>query len=280
MTFEHEIPKGSRLYFGRSASLKRDIENRASQILSNKGYEEIVTPNFSYEQHQSIDGERELIRFSDESNATIALRADSTLDVVRLITTRLGRSTDHKKWFYIQPVFKYPANEQYQIGIEDIGSLDLGDKLQDMISIFETLDIKPTIQLSNIMIPKLIAEALGVTYKDLSSDNLEVLLNIKSDWLKELIYVQDVQGAKKILPIVPEDIKVELEKLIELCDQLQYDNLVISPLYYAKMKYYDSLFFRAFIDNNVVASGGIYKDDGVTSCGAALYTDNIIEEMI
>ena len=280
MTYEHEIPKGSRLYFGRSASLKRDIENRASQILSNKGYEEIVTPNFSYEQHQSIDGERELIRFGDESNTTIALRADSTLDVVRLITTRLGRSTDHKKWFYIQPVFKYPANEQYQIGVEDIGSLDLGDKLQDMITIFNNLGLQPTIQVSNIMIPKLVAEELKISFKDLVSNNLEVLLNIKSSWLKDLIYIQDVIGAKKVLPFLPENISIELEKLVELCEQLHYDNLVISPLYYAKMKYYDSLFFRAFIDNNVVASGGIYKDDGVTSCGAALYTDNIIEEMI
>ena len=280
MAYEHEIPKGSRLYFGASAALKREIENKASQILSAKGYEEIVTPHFSYEQHQSIDGERELIRFGDVSNNTIALRADSTLDVVRLITSRLGRSTDHKKWFYIQPIFKYPANEQYQIGIEDIGSLDLGDKLQDVIAIFQKLDIKPTIQISNIKIPQLIAEALGVEYKDLGSNNLEVLLNIESDWLKELIYVHTVEDAKKVLSIVPDDIKAELEKLITLCEKLEYENLVIAPLYYAKMKYYDSLFFRAFIGNNVVARGGIYEDQGLSSCGAALYTDNIIEEMI
>ena len=31
--FDHEIPNGSRLYFGKSAQLKRELENKASEIL-------------------------------------------------------------------------------------------------------------------------------------------------------------------------------------------------------------------------------------------------------
>ena len=31
--FEHEIPNGSKLYFGKSADVKRDIESVASAIL-------------------------------------------------------------------------------------------------------------------------------------------------------------------------------------------------------------------------------------------------------
>ena len=100
MILEHEIPDGSKLYFGDSAKKKREIEHVASEVLSAEGFEEIVTPLFSYHQHQSISNERELIRVNDRANYNMSLRADSTIDVVRIINKRLGRNTTHKKWFY------------------------------------------------------------------------------------------------------------------------------------------------------------------------------------
>ena len=51
MILEHEIPNGTKLYFGKSAKVKRDIESIASDILDKNDYEEIVTPVFSYHQH-------------------------------------------------------------------------------------------------------------------------------------------------------------------------------------------------------------------------------------
>ena len=86
MIFEHEIPKGSRLYFGKTAKAKRVLENSVCEILEKNGFEEILTPNFSYSQHQSIEDNKKLIKFSDEENEQVSLRADSTLDVVRIIT--------------------------------------------------------------------------------------------------------------------------------------------------------------------------------------------------
>jgi len=85
---EHEIPKGARLYFGKSARQKRELESVLSEMLLKSGFEEIVTPNFSYGQHQSIDDVKKLIKIFDEDNNEVALRADSTLDVVRIITKR------------------------------------------------------------------------------------------------------------------------------------------------------------------------------------------------
>ena len=58
MIFEHEIPNGSRLYFGKSAKAKRALENKVCEILDNRDFEEILTPNFSYSQHQSIECEK------------------------------------------------------------------------------------------------------------------------------------------------------------------------------------------------------------------------------
>ena len=82
MIFEHEIPTGSRLYFGKVAKLKRALERVSSEFLEENDFEEILTPNFSYSGHQSIDDDRALITLADEVNNTLALRADSTLDVV------------------------------------------------------------------------------------------------------------------------------------------------------------------------------------------------------
>ncbi len=120
MIFEHEIPSGSKLYFGESAKVKRDIEYVASETLDNLGFEEIVTPLFSYHQHESFDDKKPLVRLNDEENHEVTLRADSTADVVRIVTKRLGRSTESKKWFYIQPTVSFPTKEQYQIGAEMI----------------------------------------------------------------------------------------------------------------------------------------------------------------
>ncbi len=52
--------------------------------------------------------------------------------------------------------------------------------------------------------------------------------------------------------------------------------MVISPLYYAKMRYYDSLTFRMFEGNSLLAMGGIYSIDGIEASGFALYTDECI----
>ena len=70
--------------------------------------------------------------------------------------------------------------------------------------------------------------------------------------------------------------KVELEKIKEATDKVAYNNMVISPLFYAKMRYYDSLTFRMFEGNSLLAMGGIYTIDGVEAAGFALYTDECI----
>ena len=139
MILEHEIPNGTKLYFGESAKVKRRIENVASEILDANGYEEIVTPIFSYHQHLSIADQRELIRVNDAKNNALSLRADSTIDVVRIIEKRLGKNTTQKKWFYIQPVVTYPTTEQYQVGVEYMGETKLSSVASLALDIFKKL---------------------------------------------------------------------------------------------------------------------------------------------
>lgn len=278
MIYEHEIPSQSRLYFGRSAKLKRDIEQAASEILYDASYEEIVTPTFSYHQHASID-EQELIRFSDRKNHIISLRADSTLDVVRIITKRLGRSVAQKKWYYIQPVFKFPSSEYYQIGAEHIDNEDLSISINDSASILNKLSIKPVLQISNMRIPQIIAEELGVSITLFRDANLEEILSMDIPWLSQLAYLQHSSQLEEVAALLPKALQIELMKIKLLVEKVQYDDIVIAPLYYANMQYYDNLFFRFVESNATLGMGGCYNQEDVHATGFALYTDKLIEEM-
>ena len=280
MILEHEIPNGSKLYFGESAKVKRHIENVASDILDANGFEEIVTPIFSYHQHQSIADEKELIRVNDEKNNSLSLRADSTIDVVRIIEKRLGTNTKQKKWFYIQPVVTYPTTEQYQVGVEFMGEKKLSSVMNLAVDIFDKLEVKPLVQISNIKIPEILVEMFDeLTINDFRHFNIEKFLNIKVEWVEKLVYLQYVDKIDEVIAIAPEKIKIELNKIKELCSEMKCENSVIAPMYYAKMLYYDELFFRVIDKNEVYARGGRYKNADLTSVGFAIYTDALCETL-
>jgi histidyl-tRNA synthetase len=280
MILEHEIPQGTKLYFGETAKKKREIESVASDILYANGFEEIVTPIFSYHQHLSIADEKELIRLNDSKNNNMSLRADSTIDVVRIIDKRLGRNTEHKKWFYIQPVFRYPSNEQYQVGVEFMGEKKLSSVMKLTTEIFEKLDLKPLIQISNMRIPKILTKIFDeLELDDFRHLNIEKFLNLKVEWLEKLVYLQHVDQIDELLEKVPQELKTELQKMKDLCSQMACENSVLAPMYYAEMLYYDELYFRAIEDNEVFASGGRYKNEELTSVGFAIYTDTLCEAL-
>lgn len=278
MILEHEIPKGARLYFGKSARQKRELESLLSEMLLKSGFEEIVTPNFSYGQHQSIDDVKKLIKIFDEENNEVALRADSTLDVVRIITKRLGRTTNHKKWFYVQPVFNYPSNEHYQVGCEWIGHDDISDIMALSLDIVKLLKIEATLQISNINIPKIISDEFEIDIELFKNSDIAALYDLGIEWLNKLIEINSKDDiTENVLSIMPVQIKEELQKLKNIAMFLMYDNIVISPLYYGSMKYYDDIYYRVVEGNSTLMIGGSYKSEEIDSLGFALYTDNVLK---
>ena len=277
MIFEHEIPKGSRLYFGASAKRKRVLENQVCDILENSGFEEILTPNFSYSQHQAIANEKKLIKFSDEQNEQVSLRADSTLDVVRIITKRLGRTTTHKKWFYVQPIFTYPSKEEYQIGCEWIDHNNIADVMNLTAKILKALKIEPILQISNINIPMLVSKELNLDIDLFKNGEIATLFKLNCEWLNKLIKVKDIKSLENVIKIVPVSIKAELEKLLSKAKEVDYGNIIIAPLYYGALRYYDGIYYRVINDNLTLCNGGVYSSEGISSLGFALYTDNLLK---
>ncbi len=278
MIYAHEIPNGSRLYFGQGAKIKRKVENESAQILSQEGYYEIVTPLFSYHQHESFDSKKSLVRLNDSENHEVSLRADSTVDVVRIVTKRLGRSNDVKRWFYIQPIFEFPTKEYYQIGAELIeGSTSEACHMSHKL--LEAQGIRPILQIANIAIPRLLSENYDIDIEQIKNVNVEELFDSGYEWMKKLIRINKVNDLND-LSVYPKDIAKELEKILTLANTIDYDNIILSPLYYAKMRYYDSLLFRFFEDNSVYATGGEYRVENVSAAGFAIYTDKCIDKLM
>jgi histidyl-tRNA synthetase len=279
MIFEHEIPQGSRLYFGKTAKAKRELENKVSNIFIQNNFEEIVTPNFSFTQHQSVNDSTTLINTFDQDNTNLNLRADSTLDVVRIITKRLGRTTAHKKWFYIQPVFTYPSNEYYQMGCECIDHDNINDIIDITTQVITALNIDPVLQISNINIPRLLTKHLNIDENIFKNGEVAQLYKLNINWLTQLLEVIHLKDLQNIITNndIPKEILEELKVLEKTIQNTQYSNIVVAPLYYALLPYYDGIYYRVIKENLTIAKGGSYHSEGINSLGFALYTDNLLK---
>ncbi|WP_096024153.1 ATP phosphoribosyltransferase regulatory subunit [Campylobacter lanienae] len=273
--YEHDIPDGSKLYFGSSAKLKRRIESKAADILEDNGFSEIITPYFSHHQRQSVKAEN-LIRFSDKQNSEIALRSDSTIDVVRIATKRL-KDSNTKRWFYIQPVFKYPNSEIYQIGAEILGDSSVMPCIDIVGQIFKEFGIEAHLQISNIQIPKIICQLLNLPISVFENGRLEVILGLNLPWLNLLANIKSDSDIDSVIAIAPSELKEPLSSMKGLANN--YEKRIYAPLYYSKMRYYDKLFFRFLCDNSVLSSGGSYEIDGNISAGFAIFSDAVIENL-
>jgi histidyl-tRNA synthetase len=276
MIFEHEIPSKSKLYFGECAKIKREIENICAETMDENGFEEIVTPLFSYHQHSSFEDEKKLLHLHDEHNHTVTLRADSTADVVRIVTKRIGRTVSSKKWFYIQPAVSFPTQEQYQVGAEIFdGSFD--DVVNSATMLVEKLELKALLQISNMKIPLLLNENYGVDLQLLHDTNIEAILELDLPWISKLVRIHKAEDLED-LEGIPDDIQAELLLIKEMIKKIEYKSLIVAPLFYAKMRYYGSLTFRMFHENELLVRGGCYAIENINAVGFALYTDACINQ--
>ncbi|NLK66294.1 MAG: ATP phosphoribosyltransferase regulatory subunit [Campylobacteraceae bacterium] len=273
---DHEIPNGSRLYFSKSASLKRELESFSAAVFQKNGFEEIITPHFSYHQHLSVASDT-ILSFKDSTNHDISLRADSTVDVVRIVLRRL-KNDDLKRVFYIQPVFKYPNSEFYQIGAEFIGERNLSLAIEITDTILSEFKIDSFLQISNIEIPKQICKILNIPIQIFEKGDISQFLSSDVKWLRELARINSAGDIENIKKLVPSELIKPLESMESLASG--HKNAKFAPLYYSRMRYYDDLFFRFISGNSVLCSGGDYEIDGLESSGFALMSDAVIEKIL
>ena len=62
-------------------------------------------------------------------------------------------------------------------------------------------------------------------------------------------------------------------------DKLDFE-VVIAPLFYAEFNYYNGIFYRMFLGNDLLSMGGEYEFQELEAVGFSIYTDNIIENRV
>ena len=263
MIFAHDIPDGAKLYFGKKAKIKREIEHIASEVFENEEYEEIVTPYFSYHQLEALS-EKELIRCTDKENRTLALRGDSSIDVIRLVIKRL--KSEAKKWFYIQPVFRAPSTEINQIGAEWLEG-DLREILKTNLNILNRLNKNYPLIVSHIKIPQIASKLSGVSIEDIKKQRIYKFDN----WMKKLLVFDKNTNINEF----PTEIREYLKEMLEFSEF----NPIYEPLYVANLRYYDGVFYRIINKNDIISKGGSYIVDDIKSVGFSIYTDNLLKDV-
>ncbi len=127
-----QIPAGVADYFWAEAYARRRLEATFLEIFRRWGYSDVVTPTFEYADTLFARGNRELqselCRFLDRDGSMLALRADMTIPVARLVGTRLHDAPRPQRDCYAGSVLRDgearggQQREFWQAGVELVGS--------------------------------------------------------------------------------------------------------------------------------------------------------------
>lgn len=130
--FERQLPHGLSDLFGREAAQRTQLEAALAELFRRWGYEQIIPPMFEF--YESIAAEagpqlrEELYRFFDREGRTLALRADFTIPIARIVATKLYDQPLPLRFYYSGSVFRYEEpragrrREFTQAGVELIGA--------------------------------------------------------------------------------------------------------------------------------------------------------------
>jgi ATP phosphoribosyltransferase regulatory subunit len=125
------LPPGVVALFFESARARRQLETRVAELLEGRGYAEAILPILDYlEPYEALltpASRGELYRFIDRGGETLALRADFTPMLARLLAPRIGSLELPLRLFYRGDVVRYEENrpggrrELFQMGVELLG---------------------------------------------------------------------------------------------------------------------------------------------------------------
>ena len=127
-----QLPRGARIYLPDEAARKRHVEARLFDVFRRWGYREIVTPTFEYAdvlaRGTDVGVQENMFKMVDrETGRMLALRADITPQIARIVATRLRDEPKPLRLAYVTSVFRYDEpqvshyREFYQAGVELIG---------------------------------------------------------------------------------------------------------------------------------------------------------------
>src|SRR5437762_4991839 len=127
-----QLPKGARVYLPDDGARKRHPGTRLLAVFTRCGYREIVTSTYEYADVLATgtdEGVQEIMfKLVDrETGRMLALRADITPQIARIVAARLRDEPKPIRLAYVTNVFRYDEpqvshyREFYQAGVELIG---------------------------------------------------------------------------------------------------------------------------------------------------------------
>lgn len=131
MRISSELPLGVHALLFDSARRRRRLETELASVLAAAGFEEVILPILDYFEPYgpllTAAGRGELYRFVDRDGELLALRADSTPMLARLLAPRLATLPLPLRLFYRGDVVRYEEEragrqrEFYEMGAELLG---------------------------------------------------------------------------------------------------------------------------------------------------------------
>ncbi len=289
-------PEGIRDLLFEECTAKNIVGTILKNVFEKKGYNQVITPTLEFFDLFSFDGsgihQQDMYKLTDNHGRLLAVRADSTLPIARMVSTRLKNENLPIRLYYDQPVYRNissltgKSHEVNQAGIELIGVSGKRADLEVLVTAIECMkeiskDFR--LEIGNAIFFKVIASELDV------SDEIveELRVSIESKNYSELNYILEnltpskaVEDMKKLPRLfggqevfeeafeIFKDTKAEsaLNSLKEIFTSLSTlypsSNFMIDLGLVQRNDYYSDIIFSAFIENSgdMVLNGGRYDN--------------------
>ena len=289
-------PDGVRDIYGREYENIKYVRKTIADVISSYGYTDIQTPSFEYfdvfSKEVGTIPSRELYKFFDKENETLALRPDFTPSIARCAAKYFMDETNVLRFSYIGSTFQNISSlqgkysEVTQEGAELIGDETVyGDA--EMVSLLIECLLKTGLENFRISIGEVdyfkgLCREANLSFEDehelrdyISSKNpiaaskLLESLDISSEMKDKLLMITDTFADHSMLSELAahagNDLSAKaIERLSRLYDLLKirgYDKYVAFDLgMLSKYQYYTGIVFKAFAlgSGSSIATGGRY----------------------
>jgi len=283
------LPIGVAALLFESARRRREAEGRLVALFEKAGYAEIILPILDYlepyEALLTVASRSELYRFIDRDGEQLALRADFTPMLARLLAPRLGALELPLRVFYRGDVIRYEEEragrqrEFYQVGAELLGVADESAEREILHLFLESLNCEDGSRPQDIQVVLGFAGALDHLLLDAATDDplaLAAAVARRERGPVRRACPRLLAVVESGLPDRPEDLgptAAGLERLLALRDELAEAfpevRLVIDLAEFARhgldprltagsgeRSYYDGVVFRAFAGASALPVGG------------------------
>jgi len=148
--WDKQLPDGVADLFYVEAARKRAAEERLRQVFFSYGYTEVIPPTFEHYESLATEAgaqlQEEMYRFFSREGRTLALRADMTIPIARIVGTKLyDQPLPLRLCYYAANVFRHEEpqagrrHEFTQAGVELIGAVGEQADAEVMVLLVEAL---------------------------------------------------------------------------------------------------------------------------------------------